>query len=80
MRLVRMFTGLVVLVSGRKRIRLNRKTPAHLAGYVIHSRQRIWKRLSHVGFSSVSVFDHNRKRLDQNGGECSPSQVRTGVG
>ena len=23
--------------SGRKRIRLNRKTPAHLAGYVIHS-------------------------------------------
>ena len=47
---------------GRKRIRLNRKTPAHLAGYVIHSRTRIWKRLSHVGFSSISVSDHKRRR------------------
>ena len=38
--------------SGRKRIRLNRKTPAHLAGYMVHSRPWVWKRLSHVGFSS----------------------------
>ena len=36
---------------GRKRIRLNRKTPAHLVGLLIHSRPRVWKRLRHVGFS-----------------------------
>ena len=65
---------------GRKRIRLNRKTPAHLAGYVIHSRPRLWTRLSHVDLSSVSVSDHKRRRRDQNGGVCSPFQVRTGVG
>ena len=70
MMLVRMFTGLG----------LNRKTPAHLAGRMIHSRPRVWKRFSHVGFSSFSVSDHKRRRCDQNGGECSPSQVRTGVG
>ena len=29
--------------SGRKRIRLNRKTPAHLAGSMIHSRPRVWE-------------------------------------
>ena len=34
----------------RKRFRLNRKTPAHLAGLLIHSRPRVWKRLRHVGF------------------------------
>ena len=34
---------------GRKRIRLNRKTPAHLAVYVVQSRPRVWKRLRHVG-------------------------------
>ena len=33
-------------VPGRKRIRLNRKTPAHLAGILgIQSRPRVWKRL-----------------------------------
>ena len=64
--------------SGRKRIRLNRRTPAHLAGCMVHSRPRVWKRLSHVETSSIS--DHKRRRGDQDGGECSPSQVRTGVG
>ena len=34
---------------GRKRIRLNRKTPAHLAGLVFQSRPWVWKRLRHVG-------------------------------
>ena len=34
---------------GRKRIRLNRKPPAHLAGYSVQSRPRVWKRLHHVG-------------------------------
>ena len=32
---------------GRKRIRLNRKTPAHLALYMSHSHPRVWKRLRH---------------------------------
>ena len=66
--------------SGRKRIRLNRKTPAHLAGCMVHSRPRVWMRLSHVGLSSISISDHKRRRRDQDGGECSPSRVRTGVG
>ena len=48
--------------SGRKRIRLNRKTPAHLVGYMIHSRPRVWKRLSHVDLSDVSGSDHKRRR------------------
>ena len=34
---------------GRKRIRLNRKTPAHLVGNMSHSRPKVWKRLRHVG-------------------------------
>ena len=65
---------------GRKRIRLNRKTPAHLAGIMIHSRPRVWKRLCHVGFSSVSIPDHKRRRGDQANGGSNPAQVRTGVG
>ena len=39
---------------GRKRIRLIRKTPAHLAGYVTHSRPKVWKRLRHVGLNRIS--------------------------
>ena len=35
---------------GRKRIRLNGKTPAHLAGLMVQSRPRVWKRLRHVDF------------------------------
>ena len=75
--------------SGWKRIRLNRKTPAHLAGYMIHPRPRVWKRLSHVGFSSVSIHDvlfeifdsdHKRRRCEQNDGGCIPFHERTGVG
>ena len=66
--------------SGRKRIRLNRKTPAHLAGYMIHSRPRVWKRLSHVDLSNISDSDHKRRRCDQNDGGCIPFHARTGVG
>ena len=40
---------------GRKRIRLNRKTPAHLVWSMVQSRPRVWKRLRHVGLSSVSI-------------------------
>ena len=49
---------------GRKRIRLNRKTPAHLVGLLIHSRPRVWKRLRHVGFSGISMLDRTRRRCD----------------
>ena len=37
---------------GRKRTRLNRKTPAHRAGFSVQSSPRVWKRLRHVGSSS----------------------------
>ena len=40
---------------GRKKFRLNRKTPAHLVELLIHSRPRVWKRLRHVDFSGISM-------------------------
>ena len=48
----------------RKRFRLNRKTPAHLVGLLIHSRPRVWKRLRHESFSGISMPDHTRRRCD----------------
>ena len=65
---------------GRKRIRLIRKTPAHLVGYLAHSRPRVWKRLSHVGFHHILDSDRKRRRCEQNRQEDVPSQDRTGVG
>ena len=44
------------LGPGRKRIRLIRKTPAHLVGYLTHSRPKVWKRLRHVGFIGFSIL------------------------
>ena len=41
---------------GRKRIRLNRKNPAHLVGILTHSRPRVWKRLRHVGGGVVIML------------------------
>ena len=64
----------------RKRIRLNRKTPAHLAGFMVQSRPRVWKRLRHVGLSSVFILDHKRRCGDQDDGGYIPAQVRTRVG
>ena len=66
--------------SGRKRIRLNRKTPAHLAGSSVIQSRSVWKSLRHVGHSSVSIPDHKRRRGDQDDGRYNPAQVRTGVG
>ena len=66
--------------SGRKRIRLNRKTLAHLAGYMIHSRPRVWKRLSHDVVFEISDSDHKRRRCEQNDGGCIPFHERTGMG
>ena len=65
---------------GRKRIRPNRKPPAHLAGFMGPSRPRVWKRLRPEGLSSVSIPDHKRRRGDQDDGGYNPAQVRTGVG
>ena len=42
---------------GRKRIRLYRKTPAHLAGFMVLSRPWGWKRLRHVRHFRVSIPD-----------------------
>ena len=75
-----MFTGLVVSGSGRKRIRLNRKTPAHLAGFMSHSRPRVWKRLRHGVFHQISDSDHKRRWCEQNHGGFIPFHERTGVG
>ena len=66
--------------SGRKRIRLNRKTPAHLVGYMFHSRPRVWKRLRRVVFPRDSDSDHKRRRCEQNHDGFLPSHERTGVG
>ena len=43
------FLGLVVLVLGRKRIRLNRKIPAHLAGFMVQSLPRVWEEVASCG-------------------------------
>ena len=64
----------------RKRIRLNRKTPAHLAGLVVQSRPRVWKRLHHAGTTCVSLPDRKRRRRDQEDVGSALAQIRTGVG
>ena len=59
-----------------RRFRLNRKTPAHLAGLLIHSRPRVWKRLRQVGFSGISLPDHTRRRCDHaDGGSMSMTEL-----
>ena len=65
---------------GRKRIRLNRNTPAHLVVSMVQSHSRVWKRLRHVGHSSFSLPDPKRRRGDQDDGGCNPVQIRTGGG
>ena len=66
--------------SGRPRIRLNRKTPAHLVVSGDQSRPRVGKRLLHLGRSSFSIPDTKRRRGDQDGAGCNPVQIRIGVG
>ena len=65
---------------GRKRIRLNRKTPAHLVVSTVRTRPRVWKRLRHMEHSSFSLPDPKRRRGDQDDGECNPIQIRIVVG
>ena len=64
----------------RKRFRLNRKTPAHLAGVLIHSHPRVWKRLRHGSLSGFSMPDHTRRRCDHAFGGTTPAHDRIGVG
>ena len=63
----------------RKRFRLNRKTPAHLAVLLIHSRPRVWKRLRLDGFSGISMPDHTRRHCDHAFGCTAPAHDRIGV-
>ena len=49
---------------GRKNCRQNRENPAHLAGSLIQSRPRVWKRLRHVEHLVVSYADCMRRRYD----------------
>ena len=74
------FTGLVVLDRDGKEFDQTEKPPAHLAGLVLQSRPRVWKRLNHVGPFCVSVLDRKRRRRDQDDVGNVPAQIRTGVG
>ena len=65
---------------GRKRIRLNRETPAHLVGSLMQSRPHVWKRLRHVGFSGIPMLDHTRRRCDHAYGGTAPAHDRIEVG
>ena len=65
---------------GRKRIRLHRKTPAHLVGSLMHSRPRVWKRLRHVDFLGVTMPDHARRRFDHAYGGSVHEHDRIEVG
>ena len=61
---------------GRKRIRLNRKNPAHLVGLNVHARPRVWKRLHCSGCTGVSGVDCKRRRCNQHDLVDSPVQRR----
>ena len=73
----RRFAGLLVLVRDGKE---TENPPAHLAGFVVQSRPRVWKRLHPVETIGVSLFDRKRRRRDQADQVNVPAQVRTGVG
>ena len=63
----------------RKRIRLNRKPPAHLVGFGIQCRPRLWKRLYPVEISLSIVPDPKRRCIDQDHADLVPAQIRTGL-
>ena len=65
---------------GRKRIRLNRKNPAHLVGLNVHARPRVWKGLHFSGCTGVSGVDCKRRRCNEHGDDGSLVHPRTGVG
>ena len=64
--------------SGRKRIRLNRKTPVHLVGHSMQYRPRVWKRMRCFGDPGVSGVDCKRIRCNQHDDGISLVHPRTG--
>ena len=64
----------------RKRIRLNRKTLAHLVGFGIQCRPRLWERLCPVEISLSIVPDPKKRCIDQDHADLVLAQIRTGVG
>ena len=64
----------------RKRIRLNRKPCAHLVGFGIQCRPRLWKRLCPVGISFSIVPDPKSRCVGQDHADLVLAQIRTGVG
>ena len=57
---------------GRKRVRPNRKTPAHLVGLSVHSRPRVWRMLHCSRFIDASSVDYKRRRCNQHELEDRP--------
>ena len=72
------------VLGGFKRIRLNRKTPAHLARLgnleSLQSRSRVWKRLRVSGARWCSVCDSHVMHECHHGGDGSSLNDRVGVG
>ena len=81
---IEVFSRRVLRFSGsgmvKKRIRLNRKPPAHLVGYGIQCRPRVWKRLCPVESSLFHAPDPKRRCSDQGHADLVPTRIRTGVG
>ena len=73
------FSWLVFLVLDGKEVDSTGTTSAHLAGLLLQSRPRVWKRLCHVEHSFDSIPDRKRRRNDQDDGGYVPAQNRTGV-
>ena len=76
-------TGLAGWVGGGRRVRLNRKTPAHLVGRFFlgsQSRQRVWKRSDIRDHLDGARADSKRRCLYQQDEACVPAQDRTGGG
>ena len=71
------------LVGGGKRVRLNRKKTAHLAGKIhqgFQFRPRVWKRLSFWDHHSCDHTDVKRRRLHQNDVRMGLGHDRQGIG
>ena len=72
------------VLGGFKRIRLNRKTPAHLARFGnlegLQSRSRVWKRLRVSGAHWCSVCDSHVLHECHHSGAGSSLGYRVGVG
>ena len=69
--------------GGVKRVRQNRKTPAHLVGRgfrEIQSRPRVWKRLRVREHPSSDLADAKARRVHQEVEQYVPVMDREGIG